>query len=554
MTRISLPQKIALAGVACIAMLTATMSYVMAAEVDYRPLFRKAKLSDENFCYQAWKDPKRWHDGDARKQMGLDHCWDFMSVDGKRWVGLPPWNELKQAEGLSHYQLWHVNAYFPFPDYDAVYMVAREARTGRVGKKNLGKSIELNTKAAKKGHNKAQYILGLHYAEGHGTQQNWSEALRWLNRAAEEGDTDAKTYLGYLYEVGKGVTQDLDKSKRLYQEAARADNPFAIASIDRLEKSKTQVVQQSPVPSAPAASSGSSSTSTDTSQAEVAFWNAIASSDDPDELRAYLEIYPNGTYAGLARLRIEKLGGTASASTSSIPNIRYGNYHALVIGNNKYDALPDLRTAVSDARAIANLLEVDYGFNVTKLENATRYETLIAIRDLRSEIGKEDNVLIYYAGHGYLDADSGEGYWLPSDADDTRVDWILTSGVVSNVKAMQAKHVMIVADSCFSGTLTRGLRIEQRTPDYFQKIVGLKARTAMTSGGLEPVMDGGGGRYSVFANAFISVLNSNKTVLDGQQLFTDLRRKVMNNSDQTPEYGNIHKAGHDGGDFLFVRQ
>jgi len=113
---------------------------------------------------------------------------------------------------------------------------------------------------------------------------------------------------------------------------------------------------------------------------------------------------------------------------------------------------------------------------------------------------------------------------------------------------------MVVADSCFSGTITRAIRIDQRTPDYLQKIVKTKSRTALTSGGLEPVLDTGGGRHSVFARSFISLLEDNQGVLDGSTLFSDLRQKVMDNAAQTPQYGNIHKAGHDGGDFLFVRR
>ena len=109
------------------------------------------------------------------------------------------------------------------------------------------------------------------------------------------------------------------------------------------------------------------------------------------------------------------------------------------------------------------------------------------------------------------------------------------------------------SDSCFSGTMTRGVKLEQRTPGWLQKMVKKKARTALTSGGLEPVMDAGGGSHSVFANSFLSILRDNDGVLDAAQLFTQLRPKVMVNSDQTPEYGDIRRAGHDGGDFLFVR-
>jgi uncharacterized caspase-like protein len=200
-------------------------------------------------------------------------------------------------------------------------------------------------------------------------------------------------------------------------------------------------------------------------------------------------------------------------------------------------------------------LEVDYGFKVDHLENATRSHILRSIGKLRANVTSKDNVLIYYAGHGHLDQAADEGYWLPIDADRSdQSNWIATDRIVSQVKAMQAKHVMVVADSCFSGTITRAIKIEQRTPEWLSEIVKKKARTALTSGGLEPVMDTGSGNHSAFAYAFISLLEENDGVLDASQLFSKLRPKVMVNSTQTPQYGKIHMAGDDGGDFLFVRQ
>ena len=77
----------------------------------------------------------------------------------------------------------------------------------------------------------------------------------------------------------------------------------------------------------------------------------------------------------------------------------------------------------------------------------------------------------------------------------------------------------------------------------------------MASGGLEPVADEGGkGTHSVFASALIEALNENQGVIDTTLLFSQIRRPVMVNTDQTPEYSDIRKAGHDGGDFLFVRK
>ena len=290
--------------------------------------------------------------------------------------------------------------------------------------------------------------------------------------------------------------------------------------------------------------------------AEVEFWNSIKDSNSSDEYQAYLEEFPKGTFVKLAELRIRKLGAiSTSGDQTLIPKLNYGIYHALVIGNDRYQHLNRLSNAVKDAQDVATLLRSKYQFNVNLLTNATRDEIVSAMSKLRNTISAKDNILVYYAGHGILDEAGGEGYWLPIDAErDNQVHWISNSTITSSVRAMNAKHVMVVADSCFSGTLTRGISIIDKSPDYITKIVRKRSRTVLTSGGDEPVSDGGGGGNSVFASSFLRILNENKGVLEGHQLFTKIKKQVSNNSDQTPEYSNIRRAGHDGGDFLFVRQ
>ncbi len=288
---------------------------------------------------------------------------------------------------------------------------------------------------------------------------------------------------------------------------------------------------------------------------ELEFWQSIKESNNRNMFREYLRQFPSGVYAGLAKLKIKKLGGDTKVVNASIPNLDYGDYYALVIGNNNYQGFTNLRSAVNDAKVVSTVLEVDYGFKVDHLENATRSQILRSIGKLRANVTSKDNVLIYYAGHGHLDQAADEGYWLPIDADRSdQSNWIATDRIAGQIKAMQAKHVMVVADSCFSGTITRAIKIEQRTPEWLSEIVKKKARTALTSGGLEPVMDTGSGNHSAFAYAFISLLEENDGVLDASQLFSKLRPKVMVNSTQTPQYGKIHMAGDDGGDFLFVRR
>ena len=244
-----------------------------------------------------------------------------------------------------------------------------------------------------------------------------------------------------------------------------------------------------------------------------------------------------------------------SELSSNIPKLNYGNYHALIIGNDEYMHFKPLSNAVNDANDVANVLKTKYNFKVDLLTNATRDETIEALSSLRRSISNQDNVLIYYAGHGDLDKDVDEGVWFPIDAtENSEVNWIPNSDIIRSVRAMKAKHVIVVADSCFSGTLTRAANIKENGTIHIKKLVEKKARKVLTSGGEEPVSDTGGGGNSIFAAIFLKILNENRGVLEGNELFTKLRKQVNVNSDQNPQYGDISKAGHDGGDFLFVRQ
>ena len=244
-----------------------------------------------------------------------------------------------------------------------------------------------------------------------------------------------------------------------------------------------------------------------------------------------------------------------SAALSSLPAGEFGRYHALVIGNDSYQNFDVLQTARSDAQAVAALLEQEYGFETKVLLDATRADILVALADLRKRMTAADNLLIYYAGHGWLDEAGDEGYWLPVDATpDNVVNWVANSAITSYFKSIEAKHILVVADSCYSGTLTRGIQVKDRTPSHIQRMAERKARVVLTSGGIEPVADSGGREgHSAFASAFLDALQANDGVLDTATLYSQIRRPVMLAADQAPDIADIRKAGHEGGDFLFVR-
>lgn len=233
----------------------------------------------------------------------------------------------------------------------------------------------------------------------------------------------------------------------------------------------------------------------------------------------------------------------------------FGNYYALFIANNNYMHLAKLQTPISDVEEIASILKKNYCFNIELLLDASRADILLTFGKLREKLSKKDNLLIYYAGHGWLDKKGDEGYWLPVDASqDNEVNWISNASITTALKAMEAKHILIIADSCYSGKLARSIHVRKKGSDYYLRLSEKRARSVISSGGLEPVIDSGGkGNHSVFASAFLEALKGNTDIIDATEMFSRIRRPIMLNSDQSPEYSDIRKAGHDGGEFIFVR-
>jgi hypothetical protein len=145
---------------------------------------------------------------------------------------------------------------------------------------------------------------------------------------------------------------------------------------------------------------------------------------------------------------------------------------------------------------------------------------------------------------------------LPVDAErDSVANWLSTSDITDVLAGLQARHALILADSCFSGALLRSdptVSLDERQ-SLLKKLAAQRSRSIMTSGGLEPVIDNGGGRNSIFAAALIRALKENKNTLEAGRLFMQIRDRVSINASQTPQYGPLRNAGHDGGDFIFTR-
>ncbi len=264
---------------------------------------------------------------------------------------------------------------------------------------------------------------------------------------------------------------------------------------------------------------------------------------------------------------IVRSGATAVGEEVSTAGIsRGGQSHALVIGIDHYRQWTPLTTAIADATAVAKVLEDQYGFHVRLLKDSSRKEILRSLNDYRKTLSERDDLLVYYAGHGFLEPEIDRGYWIPVEGDlQDNSEWIEFPAVTDLLELIPAKQVLVVADSCFAGKLVRSAmaRLNPEVQDQarqllLRSIADKKIRTTLTSGGAKPVLDDGGAGHSIFAAAFIGALSENRAALETERLFWTVRARVTKAAErmkveQIPTYGPIHMAGHEGlGDFVFV--
>lgn len=239
-----------------------------------------------------------------------------------------------------------------------------------------------------------------------------------------------------------------------------------------------------------------------------------------------------------------------------------GKYHALIIGVGDYldnsldlDKDPSKGSPTEDAENLYKVLTTKYNFdtsNVIYLKNPTEKEINRNFIQLRSKVGNNDSVLIFYAGHGYYDTETERGYWMPSDFEKQyEENVVLNTDIVNHIAKIPSKHTLLISDSCFSGSIfnssSRGFT---KTEKRIQRIFELKSRKAMTSGTLKTVPN-----KSMFFKYLLKNLDENEDkYLTSRKLFDRLVEPVMDLTTNTPQSGTVYNTGHKGGDFIFIKR
>ncbi|QOI96295.1 MAG: caspase family protein [Flammeovirgaceae bacterium] len=238
--------------------------------------------------------------------------------------------------------------------------------------------------------------------------------------------------------------------------------------------------------------------------------------------------------------------------------INKDKYYALLIANQVYSdpGIVSLDQPVKDMQRLRQALLQYYSFdekNITVMENPNRNQLYAALDELQAKLDKLDNLLIFYAGHGYWDEQLQQGYWLPSDAEpNKRSTWLSNGTLRDYIGGIGARHTLLVTDACFSGGIFKSRSIFENASAAIETLYLRKSRKAMTSGTLEKVPD-----RSVFIDFLIRRLEQNQEpYITAEELFSGLRREVINNSpnNQVPQYGEIGQTGDEGGEFIFIRK
>jgi Caspase domain len=222
---------------------------------------------------------------------------------------------------------------------------------------------------------------------------------------------------------------------------------------------------------------------------------------------------------------------------------------ALLIGNNLYESVTKLQTAVNDARAVGAGLR-DLGFSVSIVENQSRRAMSEALLAFDKAVEPGDTAFFFFAGHGF--EISSQNYLLPTDVpnvgdgqEELMQDASFPAArVVERLQARGARTVILVLDACrnnpFEHPGGRGLRgsggLAAMTPD---KGVFIMYSAGAKQTALDQLAVGENATNSLFTRLFVKRLGEPDLTLVqlAKRLQVDVRQLAATvRHDQTPAY------------------
>jgi hypothetical protein len=405
-------------------------------------------------------------------------------------------------------------------------------------------ALQVWLEPARTGDAAAQYYVGQIYEKGLGAEPDYAAAAEWYRKAADQNHSAAQVSLGHLYETGLGVAKDPAAALHWYRAASGLPADMVVlesSEYDELKQLREEVRRK---------------------QEEIDSLRRQLDehSSRSDAEREDLQRRIKSLDAELARASARIAAAQESEDGDVAPaSFRTGHYRALLIENSDYRFLPRLDSGKRDLSRLAAILRERFGFRVDVLENATRFDVMNALNKLREELTENDHLLLFYSGHGRSEPEKQAGWWLPVDAEpDNRANWLSNRVIAEHLNLVAARHVLVLADSCYEGALTRssipvlphGLTPGQRA-ERSKEMLRKRARLALTSGEDNPEIDARGS--SVFTSAIIQSLERSRGVLEATTLYREINSTITSGRNgMRPVLAPIRFASHEGSDFFFV--
>lgn len=250
--------------------------------------------------------------------------------------------------------------------------------------------------------------------------------------------------------------------------------------------------------------------------------------------------------------------------TANNDSIKKQTNYALLIAVSEYDNFDNLINPVIDVGEMAKDLSQDYGFVVEVLSNPKLDDILKKLKTYAMiPYGENDQLFVFFAGHGYYDEVFKEGYLIAKDskADDiAHTSFLSHSNLRTVVNNIPCEHIFLSLDACFGGTFdpiiaaasrSTGMYKDVEKEDFIHRKMKYKTRLYLTSGGKEYVPDGRPGQHSPFTRKFLEALRSyggEDGILTVNEILSYIEKVVP--QPRFGEFGN----NEPGSDFLFIKK
>ena len=221
-----------------------------------------------------------------------------------------------------------------------------------------------------------------------------------------------------------------------------------------------------------------------------------------------------------------------------------------IIGINEYKHHTHLKSSVKDVTDFKNILLEKYHFNEENVyellnDNATNKKIQDALNGYRRTITNNDNLIIYFSGHGEYDEKSDRGFWIPVDGGVDYPSWIPNETIITLLNKINCKHLFLISDSCFSNSLliTNGIK---SSIDYTKH----SSRWALTSA-YKGAKDSEENSNTLFGEIIIQYLENAEKDVRVSELIEEVKRAFLVNRFQQPQGYPLLVDGNKGGEFVF---